>query len=76
MLPSKTKVDSYIPIVVCNTILELLENHSNQITLDDILDESDEKIRIVLKPKNRKIDSNKLIAVSYTHIRANETRHI
>ncbi len=38
---------------------------NKKIPLDDILDESDENIRIVLKPKNRNIDSHKLIELCF-----------
>ena len=38
---------------------------NKKIPLDDIYDESDENIRIVLKPKNRNIDSNKLIELCF-----------
>ncbi len=44
-------------------IIEQLANliNTKKIPLDDVIDESDEKIRIVLKPKNRNIDSQKLL---------------
>ena len=38
---------------------------NKKIPLDDIYDESDENIRIVLKPKNRNIDSHKLIELCF-----------
>ena len=38
---------------------------NKKIPLEDIYDESDENIRIVLKPKNRNIDSNKLIELCF-----------
>ena len=38
---------------------------NKKIPLDDIYDESDENIRIVLKPKNRNIDSHKLIDLCF-----------
>ena len=48
-------------------IIEQIANLINlkKVPLDDILDESDENIRIVLKPKNRKIDSNKLMELCF-----------
>ena len=48
-------------------LIEQIANliNNKKIPLDDILDESDEKIRIVLKPKNRNIDSNKLIELCF-----------
>ena len=57
-----------IPYQVNKTrLIEQLANLINikKIPLDDILDESDEKIRIVLKPKNRNIDSTKLIELCF-----------
>ena len=36
-----------------------------KIPLDDVRDESDENIRIVLKPKNRNIDKNKLVDLCF-----------
>ena len=39
--------------------------NNKKLPLDDISDESDEKIRIVLKPKNRNIDSLKLIELCF-----------
>ena len=38
---------------------------NKKIPLEDIYDESDENIRIVLKPKNRNIDSHKLIELCF-----------
>ncbi len=48
-------------------IIEQLANCINQkkLPLDDVRDESDENIRIVLKPKNRNIDKNKLIDLCF-----------
>ncbi len=48
-------------------IIEQLANliNSKKIPLDDVIDESDENIRIVLKPKNRNIDSKKLIELCF-----------
>ena len=48
-------------------MIEQLANLINdkKLPLDDILDESDENIRIVLKPKNRNINSNKLIELCF-----------
>ncbi len=48
-------------------IIEQLANliNTKKIPLDDIVDESDEKIRIVLKPKNRNIDPKKLIEICF-----------
>ena len=57
-----------IPYQVNKTrLIEQLANLINikKIPLDDILDESDEKIRIVLKPKNRNIDSTRLIELCF-----------
>jgi len=57
-----------IPYQVNKTrLIEQLANLINvkKIPLDDILDESDEKIRIVLKPKNRNIDSTRLIEMCF-----------
>ena len=53
-----------IPYQVNKTrLIEQLANliNNKKIPLDDISDESDENIRIVLKPKNRNINSSKLI---------------
>ncbi len=48
-------------------IIEQLANliNSKKIPLDDVIDESDENIRIILKPKNRNIDSKKLIELCF-----------
>jgi len=48
-------------------IIEQLANLINlkKLPLDDVNDESDEKIRIVLKPKNRNIDKVKLINLCF-----------
>ncbi len=48
-------------------IIEQLANliNNKKIPLDDVVDESDEHIRIVLKPKNRNIDSQKLIELCF-----------
>lgn len=48
-------------------IIEQLANLINlkKLPLDDIRDESDEKIRIVLKPKNRNINKNKLVDLCF-----------
>ena len=48
-------------------IIEQLANLVNQkkIPLDDVTDESDENIRIVLKPKNRNIDKKKLVDLCF-----------
>ncbi len=48
-------------------IIEQLANliHQKKIPLDDVRDESDENIRIVLKPKNRNIDKKKLIDLCF-----------
>ena len=57
-----------IPYQVNKTrLIEQLANLTNnkKIPLDDIVDESDENIRIVLKPKNRNIDSFKLIELCF-----------
>ena len=57
-----------IPYQVNKTrLIEQLANliNNKRIPLDDISDESDEKIRIVLKPKNRNIDSSKLIELCF-----------
>ena len=47
-------------------IIEQLANliNTKKIPLDDVIDESDENIRIVLKPKNRNIDKKKLVDLS------------
>jgi len=57
-----------IPYQVNKTrLIEQLANliRAKKIPLDDILDESDEKIRIVLKPKNRNINSIRLIELCF-----------
>ncbi len=48
-------------------IIEQLANCINQkkLPLEDVRDESDENIRIVLKPKNRNIDKNKLVDLCF-----------
>ena len=48
-------------------LIEQLANLINlkKLPLDDVLDESDENIRIVLKPKNKNIDSSKLIELCF-----------
>ena len=48
-------------------IIEQIANLINlkKLPLDDVRDESDEKIRIVLKPKNRNIDKNKLVDLCF-----------
>ncbi len=48
-------------------IIEQLANLINlkRIPLDDVRDESDENIRIVLKPKNRNIDISKLVDLCF-----------
>ncbi|MDC1047754.1 DNA topoisomerase IV subunit A [Alphaproteobacteria bacterium] len=48
-------------------IIEQLANLINlkKIPLDDVRDESDENIRIVLKPKNRNINKNKLVDLCF-----------
>ena len=48
-------------------IIEQLANliNTKKIPLDDVVDESDENIRIVLKPKNRNIDPKKLIEICF-----------
>ncbi len=48
-------------------IIEQLANLINlkKIPLDDVRDESDENIRIVLKPKNRNININKLVDLCF-----------
>jgi len=39
--------------------------NDKKIPLDDVIDESDEKIRIILKPKNRNINCDKLIELCF-----------
>ena len=48
-------------------IIEQIANliNSKKVPLEDIADESDENIRIVLKPKNRNIDASKLMELCY-----------
>jgi len=48
-------------------IIEQLANLINlkKLPLDDVRDESDENIRIILKPKNKNINKNKLIDLSF-----------
>ncbi len=48
-------------------IIEQLANLINlkKLPLDDVRDESDENIRIILKPKNRNIDKNKLVDLCF-----------
>ena len=57
-----------IPYQVNKTkIIEQLANliNSKKVPIDDVADESDENIRIVLKPKNRNIDSKKLMELCF-----------
>ena len=57
-----------IPYQVNKTrLIEQLANllNNKKLPLDDISDESDENIRIVLKPKNRNIDSSNLIKLCF-----------
>ena len=57
-----------IPYQVNKTrLIEQLANliNNKKIPLDDISDESDDNIRIVLKPKNRNINSTKLIELCF-----------
>ena len=57
-----------IPYQINKTkIIEQIANLINlkKIPLEDIADESDENIRIVLKPKNRNIDANKLMELCF-----------
>jgi len=59
---------SEIPYQVNKTrLIEQLANliNTKKIPLEDVLDESDEKIRILLKPKNKNIDSYKLIELCF-----------
>ena len=59
---------SEIPYQVNKTkIIEQLANLINikKIPLDDVIDESDHNIRIVLRPKNRNIDSFKLMNLCF-----------
>jgi len=48
-------------------IIEQLANLINlkKLPLDDVRDESDENIRIILKPKNKNIDKNKLVDLCF-----------
>ena len=48
-------------------IIEQLANliNSKKIPLEDVIDESDERVRIVLKPKNRNIDAQKLMELCF-----------
>tara|TARA_Y100000590_G_scaffold457815_1_gene611236 strand:+ start:345 stop:2546 length:2202 start_codon:yes stop_codon:yes gene_type:complete len=48
-------------------LIEQLANliNNKKIPLDDVLDESDKEIRIVLKPKNRNINANKLMELCF-----------
>jgi topoisomerase-4 subunit A len=48
-------------------LVEQLANliNNKKIPLDDVLDESDEQIRIVLKPRNRNIEAKKLIELCF-----------
>ena len=57
-----------IPYQINKTkIIEQIANLINlkKIPLEDIADESDENIRIVLKPKNRNIEANKLMELCF-----------
>ena len=57
-----------IPYQVNKTrLIEQLANliNNKKLPLDDIQDESDENIRIILKPKNRNINSEKLIELCF-----------
>ncbi|SVC37811.1 uncharacterized protein METZ01_LOCUS290665, partial [marine metagenome] len=57
-----------IPYQINKTkIIEQIANliNSKKVPLEDIADESDENIRIVLKPKNRNIDANKLMELCF-----------
>ena len=61
-------VVTQIPYQVNKTrLIEQLANllNNKKLPLDDISDESDENIRIVLKPKNRNIDSSNLIKLCF-----------
>ena len=61
-------VISEIPYQVNKSrLIEQLANLINgkKLPLDDVVDESDENIRIVLKPKNRNINSYKLIELCF-----------
>ena len=79
VIKSKYKIENFkngiyqiiiteIPYQVNKTrLIEQLANliNNKKLPLDDISDESDEKIRIVLKPKNRNIDASKLIELCF-----------
>ena len=57
-----------IPYQINKTkIIEQIANliNSKKVPLEDIADESDENIRIVLKPKNRNINASKLMELCY-----------
>ena len=57
-----------IPYQINKTrLIEQIANliNTKRLPLDDIFDESDEKIRIVLKPKNRNINSKKLMELCF-----------
>ena len=57
-----------IPFQVNKTrLIEQIANliNNKRLPLDDVFDESDEKIRIILKPKNRNINANKLIELCF-----------
>ena len=61
-------VISEIPFQVNKVkIIEQLANLINlkRLPLDDVRDESDHNIRVVLKPKNRNIDKNKLVDLCF-----------
>ena len=48
-------------------LIEQLANliNNKKIPLDDVLDESDEQIRIILKPRNRNIEAEKLVKLCF-----------
>ena len=48
-------------------LIEQIANliNNKKIPLDDVLDESDEQIRIILKPRNRNIEAEKLIGTMF-----------
>jgi len=48
-------------------LIEQLANliNNKKIPLDDVLDESDEQIRIILKPRNRNIEAEKLVELCF-----------
>ena len=61
-------VITQIPYQINKTrLIEQLANLINhkKIPLDDVLDESDERIRIILKPRNRNIEAEKLIEICF-----------